>query len=54
MPLDYLTCFVMVLHGYMGTFDIHKTDYGFTPNLKFSPYHEVIQEVQHSKTIERF
>ena len=37
MPLDYLTCFVMVLHGYMGTFDIHKTDYGLHSKLKTFP-----------------
>ena len=46
MPLDYLSCFAVVLRKMHGDVNICQTDYTIHSKLEFSPFSEVIQ-VQH-------
>ena len=41
MPLDYLSCFAVVLRRIYGNIDICQTNYTIPSALKFSPYSEV-------------
>ena len=42
MPLDYLSCFAVVLRGKHGTVDICQTDYSIHSKLRIFPYSEVL------------
>ena len=42
MPLDYLSCFAVVLRRLQGNVDIWQIDYSIQSKLEFSPYSEVI------------
>ena len=42
MPLDYLSCFVVVLGGMHRNVDICQTDYSIHLKLSILPYSEVI------------
>ena len=42
MPLDYLSCFAVVLRGIHGKFETCQTDYSIHSKLIIFPYSEVI------------
>ena len=42
MPLDYLSCFAVVLRRLQENVDIWQIDYSIQSKLEFSPYSEVI------------
>ena len=42
MPLDYLSCFSVVLRGIHGKVDICQNDYSIHSKLRIFPYSEVI------------
>ena len=42
MPLDYLSCFAVVLRGIHGEVDICQIDYSVHSKLRTFPYSEVI------------
>ena len=42
MPLDYLSCFNLVLRGVQGKVDIWQTDYSIPSKRRIFAYSEVI------------
>ena len=42
IPLDYLSCFAVVLRGIHGNVDTCQNDYNIPFKLEFSPYLQVI------------
>ena len=44
MPLDYLSCFTVVLRKIDRNVNIYQTDYSIPSKLEFSPYSEVIHK----------
>ena len=42
MPLDYLSCFAMILRGIHRKVDICQTDYSIVSKLRIFPYSKVI------------
>ena len=48
MPLDYLSCFAMVLRGIHGKVDICQTDHSIPSKLRIFPYSMYDIEVQYS------
>ena len=53
MPLDYLSCFAVVLREIHGNVDICQNDYSIHSKLEFSPYSEVIHGSTTFKVNER-
>ena len=48
MPLDYLSCFAVVLREIHGNIDICQIDYSIHSKLEFSLILTLYMEVQHS------
>ena len=44
MPLDYLSCFAVVLRGIHRNVDISQIDYNIHSKLRIFPYSEVTHE----------